>query len=301
MMVYEPDGVPKLVPLPLLEELDGPPPHDASVAQMHTKAIARTGAHRIRIRRDETEAPTSTSLRKNAARIAIAVRTIDGCNGKRSCGRWRVKDGTVFELAVVVTDTAAVVDAEPLKETEFGEIEHVAEAGAPEQVSETFWAKPAEGERDKEYVAVCPLLTVVDDVVPVSMEKSGPLPVKASDWGEPLASSLRTSDALRGPMPPGVKMTLIWQLAPAATWLPQLVVCEKSAAFVPPRATPESIIDTVPEFVKVTACAELALPMGCAENWSVCGVSEIVVTPTELATTSFNARLWELGEAVATT
>ena len=51
-----------------------------------------------------------------------------------------------------------------------------------------------------------------------------PVPVRATVWGLPVALSVRESEAARLPLAEGVKVTLIVQLAPAATELPQLLV-----------------------------------------------------------------------------
>ena len=60
-----------------------------------------------------------------------------------------------------------------------------------------------------------------------------PVPVRLTLWGLPVALSARVTAALRVPLAVGVKVTLIVQLAPAATELPQLLVCAKSLALVP--------------------------------------------------------------------
>ncbi len=61
-----------------------------------------------------------------------------------------------------------------------------------------------------------------------------PVPLRPTVCGLPAALSLMLSVALRVPVAVGVKVTLIEQLAPAATDVPQLLVWAKSVGFVPP-------------------------------------------------------------------
>ena len=51
-----------------------------------------------------------------------------------------------------------------------------------------------------------------------------PVPVKATVCGLPVALSVMVTEAARLPLAEGVKVTLIVQLAPAPTELPQLLV-----------------------------------------------------------------------------
>ena len=51
-----------------------------------------------------------------------------------------------------------------------------------------------------------------------------PVPERLTVWGLPLALSAMLSAAVRAPLADGVKVTLIVQLAPAATLVPQLFV-----------------------------------------------------------------------------
>jgi hypothetical protein len=51
-----------------------------------------------------------------------------------------------------------------------------------------------------------------------------PVPERPTVWGLPLALSLILTEAVRLPLAVGVKVTLIVQLAPAATELPQVLV-----------------------------------------------------------------------------
>jgi len=49
--------------------------------------------------------------------------------------------------------------------------------------------------------------------------------------GLPVALSVMLTEAVRAPVAEGVKVTFIVQLAPAASELPQVVVCAKSLAY----------------------------------------------------------------------
>ena len=60
-----------------------------------------------------------------------------------------------------------------------------------------------------------------------------PVPERLTVWGLLLALLVRINDAVRLPVPEGVKVTLIVQFAPAATDPPQLSLSLKSPAFAP--------------------------------------------------------------------
>jgi hypothetical protein len=57
--------------------------------------------------------------------------------------------------------------------------------------------------------------------------------------------------AVRDPLTAGVKVTLIVQLAPAATLEPQLLVWAKSLGFVPVNAMLDMVNAALPELVSV--------------------------------------------------
>ena len=90
-----------------------------------------------------------------------------------------------------------------------------------------------------------------------------PVPVKYTVCGLPLALSVMVSDALRDPGAVGVNATLIEQLTPAATLLPQVFVSEKSPGFVPVRPMLEMFREEFPRLVRVTPCAALVEPIYC--------------------------------------
>ena len=60
-----------------------------------------------------------------------------------------------------------------------------------------------------------------------------PVPLRLTFWGLVGSESLRVTFADRVPVAVGVNVTLIVQLAPAATLEPQLLVCAKSPGLVP--------------------------------------------------------------------
>ena len=88
------------------------------------------------------------------------------------------------------------------------------------------------------------------------------------------------TDADRTPVACGVKVTDIEQLAPAATLVPQVLVCTKSAALVPVIAMLVIESAAVPPFVSVMAFAALLVFTFWLPNESEVGLSEACETPT---------------------
>ncbi len=78
-----------------------------------------------------------------------------------------------------------------------------------------------------------------------------PVPERLTAWGLPLALSAMLSEAVKLPLADGVKVTLIVQLAPAATELPQLLVWAKSLGLVPVSARLVILMAAVPVFLRV--------------------------------------------------
>jgi hypothetical protein len=78
-----------------------------------------------------------------------------------------------------------------------------------------------------------------------------PVPVRLALWGLPLALSAMLTEAARLPLADGVKVTLMVQLAPAATELPQVLVWAKSLALVPVTATLVTLKVALPVLVRV--------------------------------------------------
>src|SRR5581483_2175306 len=95
-----------------------------------------------------------------------------------------------------------------------------------------------------------------------------PVPVRPIDCGLPVALSLMVTVPVRAPVAAGAKVTLIVQLAPAATELPQVWVCAKS-----PLAVMLVIVKIeVLVFFTVTDCAALVVPSGWLPNVRFGGV-----------------------------
>jgi hypothetical protein len=132
-------------------------------------------------------------------------------------------------------------------------------------------------------------------------EKSGPVPASVTVCGLPGALLLMEMAALRGPIPAGVKVTLIWQLAPTGSEEPQALLCAKSPGFAPVMEMPEMASGVEPVFARVARCAELVEPMARCENVSAAGVKLAVVAPAEVATVSVSRRACVRVEEVPTT
>src|SRR5438105_3019414 len=80
-----------------------------------------------------------------------------------------------------------------------------------------------------------------------------PVPVRLVVWGLLLALSVTVRVAVRVPAAVGVKVTLIVQLPPAATLVPQLLVCVKSPLLVPVTAMLVMLKAVLPGLERVTA------------------------------------------------
>lgn len=81
------------------------------------------------------------------------------------------------------------------------------------------------------------------------------MPLKLTLWGLSPALSVTTVDPVRLPTAVGVNVIVIVQLAPAATELPQVLVCEKS----PLTAMLVMLSARLPELVSVTGFDELVV------------------------------------------
>jgi len=91
--------------------------------------------------------------------------------------------------------------------------------------------------------------------------------------------SLTNNDAVRAPVALGLKVTLIVQVAPAATLEPQLLACAKSLALLPLRLTPLMFSAILLVLVKTTPCELLVVPTVCAPNVRLPGKS-VTTVPT---------------------
>ena len=79
------------------------------------------------------------------------------------------------------------------------------------------------------------------------------MPDRLAVCGLLVASSVTVNVALRVPRAAGVKATLIVQLAPAATEVPQLLVWAKSPLLAPVKAMLINVSAVLWVFVRVTA------------------------------------------------
>src|SRR2546422_626788 len=106
----------------------------------------------------------------------------------------------------------------------------------------------------------------------VAIEKSVPIPVRAIACGAPGALSAMVMAPFRVPVAVGVKVTLMVQLAPAATLVPFLQVVPAAGAKSPLGSTLGMVSVTVPAFVSVTTwvgMVSVALPV--LVSVAVCG------------------------------
>jgi hypothetical protein len=87
-----------------------------------------------------------------------------------------------------------------------------------------------------------------------------PVPVSVTVCGLPVALSVIVSVPVRVPPAVGVKVTLIVQLAPAATVDPQVLVSAKSLLFVPVIVILVMLTGVSSVLVSVTVCAALVVP-----------------------------------------
>ena len=87
-----------------------------------------------------------------------------------------------------------------------------------------------------------------------------PVPVRLTVCGLPAALSLTLSVALLVPLTVGENVTLMVQLAPWATELPQLVVSAKSLLFDPVMAMLVMLKEDEPLLVSVTGWDGLVVP-----------------------------------------
>ena len=93
-----------------------------------------------------------------------------------------------------------------------------------------------------------------------------PVPERLTVCGLPLALSVMVTEAVRLPLAEGMNVTLIVQLAPAATLAPQLLVCAKSLELAPVSAMLVMFSVVPPLFVSVAAWALLVVPRAWLAN-----------------------------------
>ena len=128
------------------------------------------------------------------------------------------------------------------------------------------------------YTALDPPLPLRPAVKPTHSKSGGtgtasPVPLSVPVCGDPAALSATLTVALSAVAEPGVNVTAIAQLAPAASVAPQVVVCANDPAFVPPNVMPEIFSVAFPGFESVKLCDALVVATVCAANVSPAGVS----------------------------
>jgi hypothetical protein len=89
-----------------------------------------------------------------------------------------------------------------------------------------------------------------------------PVPERLTVWGLPAVLSVILTDAVRLPLAVGSKVTLIVQLAPTASELPQLLVWAKSPALAPVIVTLEIFRVEAPVLLRVAVPVPLVVPTG---------------------------------------
>jgi hypothetical protein len=109
-----------------------------------------------------------------------------------------------------------------------------------------------------------------------------------ADCGEPVALSATEIEAVRLAAEAGVNVTVIVQVAPAASELPQLLDSPKLLAFVPVTEMLEMVSAAVPGFDNVMGSAVAAVPTsvpGKASGFGLrtaCGVGAGVPVPVRV-------------------
>jgi hypothetical protein len=156
--------------------------------------------------------------------------------------------------------TATVEAADPLSANAPGITAHADSAGAPVQVNVINWLKPSTGETATAKFAVCPAETVADAGGTGAIEKSCPVPLRATVWVPLDALSVILNVPVRVPVAVGEKVTLMVQLDAAPKLPPQLSLSANSEAFVPLIPTFEMVKAELPVLLSVNTCAALDVP-----------------------------------------
>jgi hypothetical protein len=140
----------------------------------------------------------------------------------------------------------------------------VAPGGSPLAVNVTALLKaPFCGVTVIGYAATAPAFTLWAAVVAL-MVKFGagvPVPFSVTVCGESLALSVTERAALKLAAEVGVKVTEIAQLDPTSSAEPQVLVCAKALAFVPPMEMPAMVSTALPVFVRAIVWSALVVPL----------------------------------------
>jgi hypothetical protein len=123
------------------------------------------------------------------------------------------------------------------------------------------------------------------------------VPVRPTVCGDPEALSATVTEADRLPAEAGVKVTVMVQVAPAASEVPQLLLSPKLLEFVPVMDMPVIVSGAVPVFDRVVDCVAAAVPTCVPGKVSVLLVSVACgAVPIPLS-----AAVWGEPEALSTT
>ncbi len=246
------------VPLTVIVKVPlGVPPRGNPLQLLRASATstARLHANFLPARRD-----ANSHTARRASTAAIGPRTPVGRLGRK--GENGI-GGAIVRIVVLIVPfevTAVVPDGVTL----VGESVQMESGGAPEQASEVAAEKPFRAETETVKAALEPAATL-RAAGAMEMEKSGvvemPVPESWTSCGLLASLSVIVSVADAEPVAEGLKTTLIVQLAAIARESPQVLVCEKSAAFAPVMAMPVIVRADFELFVRVTLCDALDVLM----------------------------------------
>jgi hypothetical protein len=169
-----------------------------------------------------------------------------------------------------LTVTVAVAELPALGVTVAGEIEQVANVGAPLHESATGELYPATEFTVTVTLALFPATTVVlpeESATP----KSEPPPVKVTNCGLLGAESLMVRVPVFDPKTVGTKLTLIVQMALGATGATQVVDCTTKPALA---TTAPTVRGAVPVLVRVMTCGALVEPTTWGPKVRLVGASK---------------------------
>jgi hypothetical protein len=142
------------------------------------------------------------------------------------------------------------------------------------------------------YIATAPGWTPTAGVVLATVNvlaAVAPVPVNVALWGEPVALSVTEIAAVSAPIAVGLKFTVIVQLPPAATLVPQLLLWAKLLIFAPVTEMLVMVSAPVPGFESVNGNAVAYAPttvLGKASGLGLsvaCGTSTAVPVPVSVA------------------
>lgn len=123
----------------------------------------------------------------------------------------------------------------------------------------------------------------VGERLAAAVDAATPEPVRLAVWGLPLALSVTVTLAVLVPDAVGLKVTLIAQVAPAATEPPQVLLWAKSPLLVPVTAMLLMLSAALPVLDSVIAWAALVVPTFWFANVSEAGARPAVAEPEEPA------------------